>query len=274
MITLIVPIDFTGIGDNAAVYATYVAEQLQTQARIILFNVYEKTPAGIDGTPLVNDPKARHEVRILALEKLKNSLLSISPKLSITCLAEASDSLLINIEELIKRENATMVVMGVTNESLAEQLLLGTSAVSIINIGNIPVLIVPSKASYKGIHNIVLAVDFKDTHHTFPLDRIKRLLDLFRPNVHIVSVTDNELQPAIKERKDQLLKSLEGYETNVRFLNEASFVNAINEFSTEKNIDLILVIPHKHSFLSSIFITHNTEKLIHHTSVPVLAVHD
>ncbi|MBV4355666.1 universal stress protein [Pinibacter aurantiacus] len=275
MNTFIVPVDFTEIGDNAAVYAGKVAQKVN--GRIILVNVYEPIPAGIDGTPLVNDPEARHEVRIIALEKLKGRLLAMDPQLDITCVAEPGISLLDHIETQIEQTNATMVIMGVSEDSGAEQFLLGTNAINIVNIGNVPVLIVPPGATYSGINEVVLAVDFEDEEHVLPLDRIRSMLELFKPTVNVVSIADeaSDAKAAdIEEKKMLLQNALSDFTIDFSFVKQRHFVEAINEFANNKKADLILVLPHKHSFIASLFRTHATEKLIHHTSVPVLALHD
>lgn len=275
MTTFIVPVDFTEIGDNAAVYAGKVAQQ--ATGRIILMNVYEPIPAGIDGTPLVNDPEARHEVRIIALEKLKGRLLAMDPQLDVTCVAEPGISLLEHIENQIAQTNAAMVIMGVTEDSAAEQFLLGTNAINIVNVGNVPVLIVPPGATYNGINEVILAVDFEDEEHVLPLDRIRTMLDMFKPTVNVVSIT-NEASDAIaadiEEKKMLLQNALSDFTIDFSFVKQRHFVEAINEFADKKKADLILVLPHKHSFIASLFKIHSTEKLIHHTSVPVLALHD
>jgi nucleotide-binding universal stress UspA family protein len=275
MTTFIVPIDFTDVGDNAAVYAAQVAQQVN--GHIVLINVYEKIPAGIDGTPLVNDPEARHEVRIIALERLKGRLLAINPQLDIACVAEAGTSLLEHIENQVAKTSATMVIMGVTEDSAAEQFFLGTNAINIVNIGNVPVLIVPPAATYNGINEVVLAVDFEDDEHVLPLDRIHTMLTLFKPTVNIVSIA-NEASDAnaadIEEKKMLLQNALSDFTIDFSFVKQRHFVEAINEFANKKKADLILVLPHKHSFIASLFKTFSTEKLIHHTTVPVLALHD
>ncbi len=272
--TLIVPIDFTGISENAAVYAGNIAQQLK--GRLILFHVYEKIPAGIDGTPLVNDPQARYEVRMVALEKLKNGLLGIFPDITVTCIAEMGDSLLESIETLFAKENATMIVMGVTDDNLAEQLLMGTNAINIVNSGNIPVLTVPTGVTYHGISDVVLAVDFGDEKHKLPFEHIREILELFNPKVHIVSVTENEPGSAseIEDKKAAITKALNGFETNFAFIHESNFVEAISKFSVNQKIDLIMMVPRKRSFFTSLFRSSNTEKLVHNTFIPVLALRD
>jgi nucleotide-binding universal stress UspA family protein len=51
------------------------------------------------------------------------------------------------------------------------------------------------------------------------------------------------------------------------------FYEAIEQFSKDKNIDVIIIMPKSHSFIDSIFSSSHTKKLAFHSSVPILAAH-
>jgi hypothetical protein len=57
------------------------------------------------------------------------------------------------------------------------------------------------------------------------------------------------------------------------FIGMNDFFEAIEQFSKDKNIDLIIVIPKNHSFMNSLFSSSHTKKLAFHSSVPILAAH-
>jgi nucleotide-binding universal stress UspA family protein len=95
--------------------------------------------------------------------------------------------------------------------------------------------------------------------------------------VNVVSIVDEASDASaadIEEKKMLLQNALSDFTIDFSFVKQRHFVEAINEFADRKKADLILVLPHKHSFIASLFKTHSTEKLIHHTNVPVLALHD
>ena len=48
---------------------------------------------------------------------------------------------------------------------------------------------------------------------------------------------------------------------------------AISTFSEGHNIDAIITVPRKHSFLESLFKSSHTKKLAYHSHVPILAIH-
>ncbi|HMH20715.1 MAG TPA: universal stress protein, partial [Puia sp.] len=94
-------------------------------------------------------------------------------------------------------------------------------------------------------------------------------------SLHIVNVDHEhyvELTDEYKAERAKLEDMLSGYHPAFYFIRMFDFMEAINQFVTDKNIDLILSFPRKHSFLSNIFKTTNTKKLAYHSHVPIVAL--
>ena len=85
---------------------------------------------------------------------------------------------------------------------------------------------------------------------------------------HYVELTD-EYQ-AERAKLDKMVKE---YNPEYYFIRLYDFMDAINQFVEDKNIDMILTIPKSHSFLSNVFKTTHTSKLAYHSHVPIVAVH-
>jgi len=51
-------------------------------------------------------------------------------------------------------------------------------------------------------------------------------------------------------------------------------VVGINRFVDKHGVDLLVMIPRKHSMLSSLFHESNTQRMAFHTHVPLLALHE
>jgi nucleotide-binding universal stress UspA family protein len=52
------------------------------------------------------------------------------------------------------------------------------------------------------------------------------------------------------------------------------FLDAISNFASDHEIDLIVTVPRKHSFISGLYKTSHTKKLAYHSHVPVVAIHE
>jgi nucleotide-binding universal stress UspA family protein len=277
MKTFIVPTDFSDTSKNAARFAANVAQQLP-DAHIILYNVYERIETENDGSVVSDDHHGREKIMELALESVKADMLAQSPRVNITCYAEEEDGSFINsLERLAKHKEADMIIMGITGVTPIEQIFIGSNTLSMVSRNICPVMIVPPHASFTGIKNIAFTSDFKDVETTTPVKSLQAVLNIFKPFVHVVNVDAEhyvELTDDYKAEKAKLDKMLSNYEREYYFIRQYDFIEAINQFVVDRNIDLLLTVPKKHSFLGGLFRSSYTKKLAYHSHVPLIAVHE
>ena len=276
MKTIIVPTDFSDTSKNAALYAVQLAAEVQN-ARIILYNVFEKSGSGSTGIVIDDQPLTHKRDMEMALESIKTDMLNTASPVDISCVAEESNSLLDSLERFAVDQKADLIIMGISGTTRFEQAFRGSNTLSMVDKNVCPVIIVPPHVHFKPIKNVMLASDFKDVEKTTPIKAIKAILDLFQSNVHVVNVDSEhfvELTDEYKIERAKLESILEGYQTDFYFMRQFDFVDAIGQFAADKNIDLILTVPRKHSFLSKLFVKSHTKKLVYHSDVPVLAIHE
>jgi hypothetical protein len=137
-------------------------------------------------------------------------------------------------------------------------------------------MIIPPSAYFGSIKNVALTSDFKDVNITIPTAPIKAVLDLFRPNLHIVNV-DSEHYVSLTEeylaQRAKLAEMFKDYRPEFYFIGTFDFHDTINQFVTDKQIDMVITIPRSRSFIENLFKSSNTKKLVFESSVPVLAAH-
>ncbi len=274
MKTFIVPVDFSDTSRNAALYAVQIAASLQ-ETKIILYNVFEKSSQEGVAAGSVQVP-ANVSVQ-LAMNSIRREMLTISPEVDIQCVAEESDSLIDSLERFTIDEDADLLIMGITESGRIDQSISGSHTLSMVHKNVCPVIIVPPHASFTGIRNVMLATDYKDVENTIPADTIRKVLDIFKSDVHVVNVDSEhyvELSDDYKRERAKLENILDGYSTAYYYIRQYDFVDAIGQFATDKNIDMILTIPKKHSLFSKLFVTSHTKKLAYNSEVPVLAIHE
>ena len=273
MKTFLVPIDFSDTSRNAAVYAVQLAAGVE-DAKIILLNVFDEILAGVDGTPLYNDIDARKKIAIFGLETLRNTL-SPSDNITIDCDAEPG-TLVHNIGDYTKRNNADLIVMGITGSSALDQVMIGSTTLHVVHNVDTPVMIIPPDATYKGVSNIAITSDLKDVAKTTPFAALQSLLTLLKGKLHIVHVDeDNSSEQSegfATERAvfEQNLASLHPGFSNIK---AGNFLEGLDKYVAENNIDALVTIPKKHTFLENLFRTRHTKKLAYHMHIPIIAIH-
>jgi hypothetical protein len=99
---------------------------------------------------------------------------------------------------------------------------------------------------------------------------------MFRPDLYVVHVEeDQEVLDAndyLKE-KEAMDKLLFGFNPEYSFLDYDSFSKGISKYVHDKHVNMIITVPHRHAFMKDLFKLTHTEKLVYHTHVPVLALH-
>lgn len=273
MKTFIVPIDFSDTSKNAALYALHLADQIH-DGHIILYHAFDEIVAGDDGTPLYNDIEARRNIALWGLGNVKNSF-NIPSWIEMSCVAEEG-TVVKNVHQFAAAHNADMIVMGITGSTRLDQILIGSTTLNVITHATIPVMIIPPDAVYKGLKNVVFTSDFKEVEKTTPFVSLLKVLNLFKPKLHVVNVDSEhyvELTDAYKQERVIIEENLLGYSPEFSFIRAFDFIEGINRFVDSRNIDALITVPKKHNFLSELFKTSHTKKLAYHSHVPIIAIH-
>ena len=276
MNNFIVPVDFSETSKNAARYAAHVANGVP-EAHIILYNVFDALEYGSDSSPLATDAEedaSRKTIVELALDSVRTELAAITGA-KISLVAEEDNHFLDTLQKYVWHNNIQLIFMGITGSSVLGQVFMGSNTLNLVRRGIAPVIIVPPHAQSTSAKNVMLLTDFQDIENTIPINTVKSILDLFKPRLHIVNVDHEHYVQVTDEYKAERVKlenSLAAYKPEFYFIRLFDFMEAINQFVVDNNIDLILTFPRRHSFLSNVFKTTNTTKLAYHSHVPIAAI--
>ncbi|HXB45400.1 MAG TPA: universal stress protein [Puia sp.] len=271
---IIVPVDFSETAANAAKFAAYLSKGIR-EAELIVYNVFGTIEAGSDGSPLQSDDTARKSIMEFALQIMKKELARITDA-KISIVVEKDDHFVDSLERYVRHNGVQLIVMGITGATRLGQIFMGSNTLRLVNRRTVPVVIVPPDAQFKDAKNIMLISDFKDVERTIPVAQVKGLLNLFKPTLHIVNVDAEhyiELTDEYKAERSKMDDMLKEFSPEYSFIRLFDFMDTINQVAKDKNIDMIITFPKEHSFLSNIFKTSHTKKLVYHSDVPIVAIH-
>lgn len=269
MKTFLVPVDFSLTSVNAAEYAVDLTKNI-TDAEIILYHVYSRISFA---TLTDRDEGSRKMVTDNELNSLKEKLVA-SDNQTITVESEEG-SFMECLESYVMSNHIDMVVMGITGSSRITQVFMGTNTLNVVRHLTCPVMIIPPDAKFTGIKNVLFTSDFKDVARTTPFGSLKKILDIFKPKLNILNVDSEhyiELTDEFKLEREAMEDKLGVYNPEFSFLRAYDFLEGINRFAEAKDIDAIITVPRKHSFLSQLFKTSHTKKLAYHSHVPTIAI--
>lgn len=261
MNTVIVPVDFSETSLHAARYAV----QLLTGhygVTMLLYHSFGKASEAAKATESLEQLKA---------ELMKDHIIKID------VLAHEESDFVDGLEKAARHRRADMVIMGITGRSALAQVFFGSNTLKMAERKVCPVLIVPEKAPFSPIKNVMLTSDFKSTVSTTPSAPIKDFLDSFRPQLHVVNVDKDHyisLTDNYEKEKQELKHMFADYNPEFYFMRLYDVDEAINLFAESRNIDLIIVVQKNHSFLEKMLKGSRTKTLSYHSKMPILVMHE
>lgn len=277
MKTILVPTDFSETSRNASRYALKLAADLEAK-KIVFYNAYQPPPVITENTLPAMPIMDLDTIKDISEQGMKVFLEKMQQECpeGVELDYKSGFSILANdINELCTGLGAGLIVMGITGTSKIEEVLVGSTAISVMKQTTVPVIIVPGEARYSSIKNVMFACDFKNVVETTPVQPIKNILDATKAALHVVNVYDSEKEiTGDKTLQQELLHSLlKDYDPEFHFENNEHFIDGINHFVDTHNIDLIITIPRKHKMFEGLFRERHTKKLAYHSHVPLMYIH-
>ena len=98
-------------------------------------------------------------------------------------------------------------------------------------------MIIPPKAEFNGIKNVLFTSDFKDVSRSTPFESLRKILDVFKPNLNILNVDSEhyiELTDEFKIERTAMEEKLNTYNPEFAFLRAYDFLDGINSFVEAK----------------------------------------
>ncbi len=176
------------------------------------------------------------------------------------------------LEEYISKNKVHIIAFEGNNQNNIFSLEL--SSIDLISKVNCPVIIVPENTEYKKYEKVLYATNYNEED----IKTLKNLISLtknFSPEITALHVTEssdfekktlevgfNELVQREAKYDKILIQSLVNH--------DSSIAEAINDFASIDNSDLIVLLKENTGFLESIFKSSTTEKLLKKSQTPVL----
>lgn len=275
MKTIVVPTDYSPSSLNAVNYAADMA--CVTGCSLSIIHVY-KPPYVVAEVPLPDiGAESSESFEKEKLEKLKSELLLRTFNRIKIYTAIKEGNILAEIEIFCKNVNPYAVVMGTEKAEGLEAFLGGSITLEAVKELNWPLITVPAFARFSNIKKIGLACDFRQVVDTIPFDEIRKMVQEFNAELHVLHVnetTPENFSEGAVEESAWLQENLYDLHPQYHYIQGSDIEMSIEEFSDKNHIDLLVVVPKKHKLLHRLFQTSYSKNLVLHSQVPVMAVHE
>jgi nucleotide-binding universal stress UspA family protein len=170
-------------------------------------------------------------------------------------------------------ENTVLVIMG-AGGNYTELLSWDSNIVDAFIDLNIPVLVIPSTVSYQPVKKIAFALNYYRKNLQAPVSMIKRLVHFTNAHLYVINVVSPQeiIDETAKEYKRKLQENLSELAPTYHEPEFKNIFTAIDKFTAEENIDMLIVIPTRHGLWHKIFQQDHTKGLVNLNHVPVLSL--
>ncbi len=268
---ILVPLDFSECSINALKYAAQLSKKLQVECLQIMHAYSSPVSFSEAG---INDMESIDTLISTEINERFEQLKSDIPELKDLNYEFNIENAFI-IEALQAHnysEDNDLIIMGTKGATGLEEVFFGSTTYAAIQSCKSPVLVIPAEASYKHINNMAFASDYKaiDTHVLEPL---KFLNKAFLTNIHIVHISEAQ---ELTQSEVHEAKKYEQYFHKIphqfHYVVANNVEKGLTEYVKTHKIDMVAVLPRKHSFFEKIFGLGNSKPIIFHTHLPLLVL--
>lgn len=273
MRSILVPTDFSKCANNAMMYALELAQRTGASVTA-LYVVYPNE--GVDNSMydafFIDDyVKQRLQGMQDWVQKFTRSQHLKEVKIDLECRMGFPVS---TICEVAQSLHVSMIVMGTTGATGLKGMLLGSTAAGVLGNSKVPVLVVPTKATFRNFARFALATDFKMPVTRESLQLMREVLNIQHTGLNIVHVlTSPDAQPD-EGQEDLLSDRLSTIPHDFHYLHDSDVPRAIQNFLEATECNGLIAIAHEHSLMHRLFSKSVSRALAHRTTVPMLVLHD
>jgi len=269
---IIVPTDFSAVSLNAVNYAADMASMLGINLNLL--HVYA-IPLSVGEVPVpVVVARDIEAAATLTIEDLRDKLITrTGGRIGIRTEVRPG-SVLPEISSYCAQIKPHAVVMGAESTTALERAFFAGKTVEALKRMEYPLIVVPPDVSFKNIRKIGFACDFREVVESVRVKEIKDIVEEFKAELHVLHVTGESFRSETVEESGWLQEMLGSLKPNFHFLSGPEIEKELCDFAEKNKLDLLIIIPKKHSLVSRVFQHSHSKRLALHTHLPVMAIHE
>jgi nucleotide-binding universal stress UspA family protein len=283
---ILVPVDFSACSKNACQFAIGIAEKLGAEILLLhayYFPVINSFDLGDGLSVVINLNDTITEIA----EKAKQNLLELYNELLAQVKNSGGQQIKLNytllngnpINEILNTYNSyhpDLIVMGAQGKTKADREQFGSVAATTINDTDVPVLTVPEGSKYRGTSrvNILYATNLDESDYK-AIKKLMTLVYLFDVKIYFVHIgkMDNTSKLKIENLKTFFNQLYPGYAIECSIIEHEDILQTLQNFITDRYIDIIAMTTHKRNFITRLFYPSMTKKMLFQSQIPMLAFH-
>ena len=185
----------------------------------------------------------------------------------------AYNSLVDEADLIVDGKNIDVIVMGTRGETNDKKLTFGSHTLQVLKYVQCPVLSIPENFKYAQPKHILFPTNYLIPYKRRDLKLLCEMAIPFRAKIDMLYVTNCEKLSMRQEDNMQFIKdALCNNDTSFNIVNNKNFIEAINNYIKSNNIDMLVMVNTRHSYLENILFKTAIDILSLNIQIPLLAL--
>lgn len=278
MKTLLVPVDFTATSENAVNVAAEWSQRYGYERIILLKSFYDSVFESVTVAAEYSNfnPDCINTERQHAEAQLQQACRQLADRLPqvkvMTAVSEAP--LLRALLEVVRTERPELIIAGSDNYSHSSGSNVAEHVIPIAKASPVRVLVVPSTYTYQPVADALVPCDLNTLEIVDKVNSLRSAPQWHDVRLHVLNVDAKESylkrDSTFVEREDRLHGYLKNFQYQLHYRNDKNVLAGIKNFLHEQEVQLVIALPGRHSFLYNLTHSSISEALYRNVSKPVL----
>ena len=276
MRTILIPTDFSKNAMHAVQYALDLFKCEKAQFYFLhayADEVYGPFQANSEIDVEVEIEKTKIETK-KKLDALIQEITDVPPNPRHTYeIVNANDSLVDAVKDFVNEINIDLVVMGTKGKTNDKKVIFGSHTVQVFKYVQCPVLAVPQDAKFQQPKKILFPTNYMLPYKRRELKLLNGISGDFKSEIHCLYISDFETLSARQIDNKRFLS--ESLPDSYLFFEQTAVknkTNAIQEFIALKQIDFLVMVNSRHSFLEDLLYRSTVDEIGLTTTIPFLVM--
>jgi nucleotide-binding universal stress UspA family protein len=278
---ILVPIDFSDTSKRVLSYVAALTHDVPVDQVTVLRSTYPSIyeqifPSAdyfqVDAESAEMQQEQQEAVREHINTFLAEFLKDVSSQTKVE-IGISEEPLLRSIIELTSQQKFNGIVIS-SDQTNGEEGYVAEQVIAVVKTSPVPVLVIPPKAVYKPLKKALLPVDFRALHRLTALSDLFTLRKDIKPELTILNVAADtateQADPVVVNRLHELID--DKYPYSIVVSGNRDVLHGILDFSQKNDLQLIVALRGKYSFLNNLTHRSITEALALNAIHPVLVL--
>ncbi|WP_299215184.1 universal stress protein [uncultured Aquimarina sp.] len=272
---ILIPTDFSENAMNAIRYAVELFKYEKSE--FLIFHAYADEVYDHNTASRKMMEEYKKEVREKSDEELTKTLsvlqkVSPNPRHEYKTLS-VFGTLVDEANDLVDQENIDILIMATRGETDDRKITFGSNTLQVLKYVKSPVLAIPEDCTYHQPKNILFPTDYMLPYKRRELKLLSTLTKSFRSSINFLHISKyKKLSLRQEDNKAFLKECLPDAELSFHTIDETDITAAINRYIEKNDINMLVMINSRHSYLECVLYQSTIDKIGLHIKIPFLTM--